>query len=49
MEKFRIKSNYKRHILIVDDEIINREIIGNFLQSKYDAETFDWEYNSSEW
>jgi diguanylate cyclase (GGDEF)-like protein len=36
MEKFRIKSNYKRHILIVDDEIINREIIGNFLQSKYE-------------
>ncbi|MBE5957943.1 MAG: EAL domain-containing protein [Lachnospiraceae bacterium] len=36
MEYFKIKPKYKKNILIVDDEIINREIIGNFLQSKYE-------------
>ena len=34
-EKFHSKDG-KRLILIVDDEMINREILGNILQNEYD-------------
>ena len=36
MEHFRESSGRKRRVLIVDDESINREILGNILEGKYD-------------
>lgn len=37
MEDFNEKIGWKRRILIVDDEEINREILGNILQDRYDV------------
>ena len=37
MEDFNKKIGWKRRILIVDDEEINREILGNILQDSYDV------------
>ena len=37
MEKFRSFSGYKRRVLIVDDEQINCEILGNILKDKYEV------------
>lgn len=37
MEEFRKSNALKRKILIVDDELINREILGNILSGTYDV------------
>ena len=37
MENFRITGGLKRRILVVDDEMINREILGNILADTYDV------------
>ncbi len=37
MERIRRKGQVKRRVLVVDDEMINREILGNMLQSEYDV------------
>ena len=37
MEHFRETSGHKRRVLIVDDEMVNREILGNILSGKYDV------------
>ena len=36
MQSLREKSGLKRHILIVDDEMVNREILGNLLKNDYE-------------
>lgn len=35
MKKFRQNRTIKRNVLVVDDEIVNREILGNILSSEY--------------
>ena len=35
MKKFRQNRTIKRNVLIVDDELINREILGNILSQEY--------------
>ena len=37
MHSYRETSGLRRHILIVDDELINREILGNLLQQDYEV------------
>ncbi len=37
MEKSIFNGQVKRKVLVVDDEMINREILGNMLQSEYDV------------
>ncbi|MCR5149253.1 MAG: response regulator [Eubacterium sp.] len=37
MQSYIEKGGLKRHILIVDDELINREILGNLLSEDYDV------------
>jgi diguanylate cyclase (GGDEF)-like protein len=37
MQSLREKSGLKRHILIVDDEMVNREILGNLLKNDYEV------------
>ena len=37
MEKILRNSNVRRRILVVDDEMINREILGNMLSHDYDV------------
>ena len=37
MHSYRGTSGLRRHILIVDDELINREILGNLLQQDYEV------------
>ena len=41
MKKLRQTTTVKRHVLIVDDEVVNREILGNILSVKYDVEYAD--------
>lgn len=35
MKKFRQNRTIKRNVLVVDDEVVNREILGNILSSEY--------------
>lgn len=37
MHNYRDNSSLRRHILIVDDEMINREILGNLLKNEYEV------------
>ena len=37
MERFMTTSGLKRRVLIVDDEIINRELLGAILSQNYDT------------
>ncbi|MCR5103847.1 MAG: hypothetical protein K6B68_05265 [Eubacterium sp.] len=37
MHSYRENTGLRRHILIVDDEIINREILGNLLSVDYEV------------
>ncbi len=37
MDKFRITSGFRRRILVVEDEMINREILGNILGPLYEV------------
>jgi len=37
MDNFGKSSRFKRKVLIVDDEMINREILGNILETNYDV------------
>ena len=37
MDRIMQKGQVKRRVLVVDDEIINREVLGNILQSQYDV------------
>ena len=37
MQSYIKNSGLRRHILIVDDEMINREILGNLLQENYEV------------
>ncbi|ETP73082.1 diguanylate cyclase (GGDEF) domain-containing protein [Lachnospiraceae bacterium JC7] len=37
MDKFRITSGLRRRILVVEDELINREILGNILSPVYET------------
>ena len=41
MKKLRQITTVKRHVLIVDDEVVNREILGNILSVNYDVEYAD--------
>mgnify|MGYP002625734368 CR=1 FL=1 len=41
MKKFRQNRTIKRNVLIVDDEIVNREILGNILSSEYSVSYAD--------
>ena len=38
MQSLGEKSGLKRHILIVDDEMVNREILGNLLKNDYEIQ-----------
>ena len=38
MENFRISSGLKRRVLVVDDEMINCEILGNILRDRYEVD-----------
>ncbi len=38
MELVRQDEEIKRHVLVVDDEMVNREILGNFLSTIYNVE-----------
>ncbi len=37
MKRFKKKDGFKKHILIVDDEYLNREILGNVFSEFYDV------------
>ena len=37
MNEFFDSQAFRRHVLVVDDEIINREILGSFLSAKFDV------------
>ncbi len=37
MHSYKERSGLRRHILIVDDEMINREILGNLLSRDYEV------------
>ncbi|MCR5268698.1 MAG: response regulator [Lachnospiraceae bacterium] len=37
MGKIMRTTNVRRRVLVVDDEMINREILGNMLQGEYDV------------
>ncbi|MBR1798075.1 MAG: EAL domain-containing protein [Clostridiales bacterium] len=37
MESFRVASGFKRRVLIVDDELVNREILSNIFKDTYDV------------
>lgn len=39
MEEFRKKNELKRRVLVVDDEIINREILRNIISQDYEVYT----------
>lgn len=41
MKKLRQNSGIKRRVLIVDDELVNREILGNILSTVYEVEYAD--------
>ena len=41
MKKLRQITTVKRHVLIVDDEVVNREILGNILSVNYEVEYAD--------
>jgi CheY-like chemotaxis protein len=41
MKKFRQNRTIKRNVLIVDDEIVNREILGNILSTEYSVSYAD--------
>ncbi len=41
MNDFRYSYGLKRHILIIDDEEINREILGNMLKNDYEISFAD--------
>jgi EAL domain-containing protein (putative c-di-GMP-specific phosphodiesterase class I)/FixJ family two-component response regulator len=41
MKKLRQSATVKRHVLIVDDEVVNREILGNILSANYAVEYAD--------
>ena len=41
MKKLRQITTVKRHVLIVDDEVVNREILGNILSVNYGVEYAD--------
>ena len=41
MKKLRQDTTVKRHVLIVDDEVVNREILGNILSVSYIVEYAD--------
>ncbi|MBQ9233574.1 MAG: EAL domain-containing protein [Lachnospiraceae bacterium] len=37
MKRFKEKDGFKKHILIVDDEFVNREILGNIFNQAYEV------------
>ena len=37
MEKFRHNSGFRRNVMIVEDELVNREILGNLLSRDYEV------------